>query len=79
MQEGTEEYSNKKQEFNLAMKQVSEGMTNANNSYTQINDGIFLPFTFTICFSLFVYCKVIFTFPLFPDISSFDISSPFNV
>ena len=38
----------------------------------------FLPFTVTVLSSLFVYCKVIFTFPDFPAISFAEISFPSN-
>lgn len=40
LKDGTEEYSNKKQEFNIAMKQVSGGMSNANKSYQELDTGI---------------------------------------
>lgn len=40
LKDGTNEYSNKKEEFNSALKQFSTGMTSANESYVAIDNGI---------------------------------------
>ncbi len=40
LKDGTEEYSNKKQEFNTAVKQVSGGMSSASKSYQELDNGI---------------------------------------
>lgn len=40
LKQGTQIYSEKSQEFNTAIKQISNGVSSANENYTKINDGI---------------------------------------
>lgn len=40
LKDGANTYYEKSQEFNQAMKQVADGVNNANENYTKVNDGI---------------------------------------